>query len=192
MRQTIDETGRKKEDNEKNNMGKKEDNDKNNMGKKEDGKKKEKTNWDKLELGQHMWKQLKRVSIPVFNGDNKSYQSWKAAFMTCIDPAPATAEYKLMQLRSYLKGEELKVVESLGHSSTAYQAAKERLERKYGGVRQQIAINLEELDQFRPIRSGNVSDVEKQIDLLDITVINLTEAGREEELRKECLYIKDD
>ena len=33
MRQTIDETGRKKEDNEKNNMGKKEDNDKNNMGK---------------------------------------------------------------------------------------------------------------------------------------------------------------
>ena len=80
----------------------------------------------------------------------------------------------------------------MGHSSTAYQAAKERLERKYGGVRQQIAINLEELDQFRPIRSGNVSDVEKQIDLLDITVINLTEAGREEELRKECLYIKDD
>ena len=56
-------------------MGKKEDNEKNNMGKKEDGEKKEKTNWNKLELGQHMWKQLKRVSIPVFNGDKKSYQS---------------------------------------------------------------------------------------------------------------------
>ena len=75
MRQTIDETGGKKEDNEKNNTGKKEDNEKNNMGKKEDGEKKEKTNWNKLELGQHMWKQLKRVSIPVFNGDKKSYQS---------------------------------------------------------------------------------------------------------------------
>ena len=161
MRQTIDETGGKKEDNEKNNTGKKEDNEKNNIGKKEDGEKEEKTNWSKLELGQHMWKQLKRVSILVFNEDKKSYLSWKAAFMTCIDPAPVIAEYKLMQLRSYLKGEALKVVESLGHSSAAYQAAKERLERKYGEVRRQIAINLEELDQFRPTRSGNVSDVEK-------------------------------
>ena len=135
VRQTTDEKERKKEDNERNNKGKKEDNEKNNKEKKEDGEKKEKANWDKLELGQDMWKQLKPVSIPVFNGDKKSYQSWKAAFMTCIDQAPATAEYKLLQLRSYLKREALKVVESLGHSTTGYQAAKESLERNYSGVK---------------------------------------------------------
>ena len=67
-----------------------------------------------------MWKQLKRAIIHVFNGDKKSYQSWKAAFMTCIDQAPATAEYKVLQQRSYLKGEPLKAVESLRHSPTAY------------------------------------------------------------------------
>ena len=56
-------------------------------------------------------------------------------------------------------------------------------------MRRQIAINLEELDPFRPIRSGNVRDVEKLTDLLDNIVINLTEVGGEE-LANECLYIK--
>ena len=130
------------------------------------------------------------MSIPVFNGDKKSYQSWKAAFMTCIDQAPATAEYELLQLQSYLKGEALKVVESLGRSPAAYQAAKERFEKKYGGVRRKIAINLEELDQFCPIHSGNVRDVEKLTDLLANIVTNLTEVGKEKELGNGCLYIK--
>ena len=56
-------------------------------------------------------------------------------------------------------------------------------------MRRQIAINLEQLDPFRPIRSGNVRDVEKLTDLLDNIVINLTEVGGEE-LGNECLYIK--
>ena len=49
-------------------------------------------------IGQDLWKQLKRVSIPTFSGNKQMYQNWKAAFMACIDRAPATAEYKLLQL----------------------------------------------------------------------------------------------
>ena len=49
-------------------------------------------------IGQDLWKQLKRVTIPVFSGDKKTYQNWRAAFMACVDQAPATAEYKLLQL----------------------------------------------------------------------------------------------
>ena len=82
------------------------------------------------------------------------------------------------------------MIESLGHSRTVYQAAKGRLERKYGGVRRQIAINRKELDQFCPIHPGNVRDVEKMTDLWDIISLNLTEAGKEEELGNGCLYIK--
>ena len=187
-RQTTDKKERKKEDNERNNNKKKEDNEKNNKGKKENDEKKVKTNWDKLALGQDMWKQLKRVSIPVFNRDKKSYQSWKASSMTCINQASTTAEYKLLQLRSSLKGEAFKVVDSIVNSATAYQPAKEGLERKYGGVRRHIAINLEELDIFCPICSGTVRNVEKLTDLFDIIVINLTEAEKEE-LGNGCLYI---
>ena len=35
-----------------------------------------------------MWKQLKKVTIPVFSGDKKTYQSWKATFTACVDNAP--------------------------------------------------------------------------------------------------------
>jgi len=49
------------------------------------------------ELGHDMYKQLKRVSIPTFNGDKHKYESWKSAFNSCIESAPATKEYKLLQ-----------------------------------------------------------------------------------------------
>ena len=83
-------------------------------------------------IGRDMWTQLERVAIPVFSGNKKTYESWKAAFTACIDKAPATPEYKLLQLRQYLSGEALKTIESLGHSGYAYEAAKERLDRKFG------------------------------------------------------------
>ena len=103
--------------------------------------------------------------------------------MACIDKSPATPEFKLLQLRQYLSGEALKAIETLGHSASAYQAAKERLERKYGGKRRKIAIYMEEVDNFRPtIRLGNHKDIEKFADLLDIVVVNLKDAGRPEEL----------
>ena len=41
-------------------------------------------------IGQDLWKQLKRVQIPTFSGNKRNYQSWKAAFLACIDSAPAT------------------------------------------------------------------------------------------------------
>ena len=95
-------------------------------------------------IGQDLWRQLKRVQIPVFSGDKRNYASWRAAFLACIDSAPATGEYKLLQLRQYLSGEALKTIENLGHSSSAYEAAKERLDRKFGGMRRQIALYLED------------------------------------------------
>ena len=141
-------------------------------------------------IGQDLWRQLKRVEIPVFAGDKRTYQAWKSAFTACIDNAPATGEYKLLQLRQYLTGEALRCIENLGHSAIAHEAAKERLERKYGGKRRQIAIYLEELEQFRYIRAGNAKDLESFADLLDIAIINLQEAGQECELGDGSLYTK--
>ena len=142
-------------------------------------------------IGQDLWKQLKRVSIPTFSGNKQTYQnSWKAAFMACIDRAPATAEYKLLQLRQCLSGEALEAIDSLGYSPTAYEAAKERLERKFGGDRRQTALYLEEIDSFRPVRSGNAKDLEKFVDLLDIALVNLKEANRLGELGDGLLYMK--
>ena len=76
--------------------------------------------------------------------------------MSCVDRAPATAEYKLLQLRQCLAGEALKSIENLGYSSTAYEAAKDHLERKFGRQRRQI---VEEIDSFKPVRVGNTREV---------------------------------
>ena len=81
-------------------------------------------------------------------------------------------------------------MESLAHSAVAYEAAKERLERKYGGKHREIAINMEEIDQFKPIRPGYTRDVENLADLLDILTINLKEAKRTEEQENGSLYLK--
>ena len=141
-------------------------------------------------IGQDLWRQLKRVEIPVFTGDKRTYSNWKAAFLACIDSAPATPEYKLLQLRQYLAEDALKSIENLGHSAVAYDAAKERLERKFGGKRRQVAIYLDELERFQQIRLGNARDLEQYADLLDVAMINLQEAGQCHELGTGSLYTK--
>ena len=46
-------------------------------------------------IGKDLWRQLKRVQIPVFAVDKRAYPSWRAAFIAYIDSAPATGDYKL-------------------------------------------------------------------------------------------------
>ena len=109
-------------------------------------------------IGQDLWSQLKRVQMPVFYGDKRWYQSWKDAFLACIDTAPVTAEYKLLQMRQYLAREALYAMDSLGHSAHAYEAAKERLERKFGGKRRQLLIYFEDLGNFSQIRDRKIKN----------------------------------
>ena len=132
---------------------------------------------------------LKRVSVPKFSGNKKDYEAWKAAFNSCVDWGRATSEYKLLQLWECLQGEALKVVENLGHSAAAYEAVKTRLERKYGGKRRALTLQMEELDTFKPIRDGNEKDLEGLAELLDAIVVNLTDARQEAELGSGSLYI---
>ena len=90
--------------------------------------------------------------------------------------------YKLLQLKQCLLGEPLRLIERLGHSAEAYDAAKECLEQKYVGEKRLIAIHLNELENFRPIKNGQTKGLEKFADLLNVTIVNLKEAGRHNDL----------
>ena len=74
-------------------------------------------------------------------------------------------------------------------TAAAYEAAKARLERKYGGKRRALTLRLEELDAFKQIREGNEKDLEHFAELLDAVVVNLTDANQEAELGSGSLYI---
>ena len=80
-------------------------------------------------IGQDLFKQLKRVSIPIFIVTRKC---------TRIEKQPLQPTYiKHLQQKKDLKD---------------YQAAKERLERKYVGTRWKILVYINALDNFKPIR----------------------------------------
>ena len=73
---------------------------------------------------------------------------------------------------------------------TAYDDAKERLERKFGGKRHQISNYFEALEKFRQIRSGHTKDSEEFADLFKITVIKIKEADQHYELGNGSSYSK--
>ena len=123
------------------------------------GRKFRKEPYEEPTLSWNMWNQLKRISIPVFNGDRRAYEGWKAAFMACVHQAPATPDYKLLQLRQHLSGEALKIVEPFGHSAAAYEVAIAPLERKLGGERRKLALHLDELENIKSLRPGNPEDI---------------------------------
>ena len=131
---------------------------------------------------------LKRVSVSKFFGQ-KNYETWKAAFYSCVDRTRATPEYKLLRLRECLLGEPLKVIENLGHLAAAYEAAKTRLERKYGGKRRALTLRLEELNAFKPVREDHERDLERFSELLDGIIVYLKDANQEGELGDGSLYI---
>ena len=73
-------------------------------------------------------------------GDKRNNQNWKAAFIACVDQAPAKAEYKITTVASMLCRRGTQRIENLRHSAAAYQAAMERLERKFGGQHRQVSL----------------------------------------------------
>ena len=121
---------------------------------------------------------LKRVSVPRVSGNKKDVEGWKAAFMSCVHKAGAFLEYKLLHFRECLQGETLKVVENLGHSAAAYEAAKTSSERRA------LALRMEELQE------ENKKDLESFAELLDAVVVTLVDdAGQAGELGGGSLYI---
>ena len=79
----------------------------------------------------------------------------------CVDWARATPKYKLLRLCECLQGQDLKVIEKLGLSEAAYEAAKSQLERKYGGKCRALTLRLAELEAFKQIRQDSEKALEK-------------------------------
>ena len=123
-------------------------------------------------------KQLKRIRISKFSGDKKEYQLWWAAFSSCVDETNLSAQFKMLQLESCLLGEAAKgreMVKGPGYLDHVYEAAKARLNRKYGGNRPQVQAHIDELRKMRPINANDPSKLERFADIVERTVVSLKE-----------------
>ena len=70
------------------------------------------------------------IAIPTFGGVKTVYQSWRTAFMQCIDSTDITEEFKLLHLRECLDGEAAESIRNLGHSAESYHMAKAVLDNR--------------------------------------------------------------
>ena len=133
-------------------------------------------------------KQLERIRIPKFSGDKMKYSSWWAAFSSCVDETSVSPQFKMLRLEGCLEGEAAATVKGLGYSSAAYEAAKARLNRKYGGNRRQVQAHIDELRKMKPINAENPRELEKFADLVERTVVTLKENKHTSDLEGGTLY----
>ena len=120
-------------------------------------------------------KQLEWIQSPKFSGDKKEYHSSWSAFSSCVDETNLSAQFKMLRLESCLVGEAAETVKGLGYSDHAYEAAKARLNRKYGGNRRQVQAHIDELHKMRPINADNPRELERFADIVERTVVSLEE-----------------
>ena len=133
-------------------------------------------------------KQLKRIRVAKFSGDKKEYQSWWAAFSSCVDETNLSAQFKMLRLESSLVGEAAKTAKGLGYSDHVYEAAKASLNRKYGGNRRQVQAHIDELRKMRPINADNPRQLERFADIMERTVISLKKNRKSADLEGGTLY----
>ena len=135
-----------------------------------------------------IFRRLKTIQIPTFTGNKRAYRAWRAAFMACVGQTSSSPEVKLLHLKQYLGGEALVAIESLGYSAHAYEAAVNRLDRKFGGEQRQTNLQFEEVESFPALRTGRPGDLQRFADLLDVLIVNMADAGTEYELGDGLLF----
>ena len=137
--------------------------------------------------GDSGWNNLERIRIPTFSGNKTEFQHWNATFTSCVHATAMSAQFKML-LEACLAGEALETIKGLGYSEAAYEVAKSRLLRKYGGNRREIQSHVDELTKMKPIREENAKELEKFADMLEQAVINLQDNNRAADLEAGTLY----
>ena len=132
--------------------------------------------------------QLERIRIPFFSGNKMDFQRLNAAFTSCVDMTSLSPQFKMLRLEACLAGEAANTIKGLGYSLEAYEAAKSRLFRKYGGSRRQIQSHLEELKRLQPIQDNNAKQMETFADILERAVITLKENDRRSDVEGGALH----
>ena len=127
---------------------------------------------------------LKGVDLPKFSGEDKAdYEPWRAAFMSIVDGMDIPVGEKVLRLQSSLTGKALTLVKDLGFSINAYERAKEKLEKKYGGERRLQIKHLTALRGWQKVRPRNLEDMENFQGILERVWIALKDCGPGQELQ---------
>lgn len=72
-----------------------------------------------------------------------------------------------------LCGEAAETIKGLGYTQAAYDAAKDRLHREYGGDRRKLQAQIDELRKLKSVIEGDPKAMDKFASILEKTVVVL-------------------
>ena len=128
--------------------------------------------------------ELKGGDLPKFSGvDKADYEPWKAAFMSILDRLAIPVNKKMLRLQSGLTGKALTLVKNLGYTLNAYERAKAKLEKKYGGERRLQIKHLTALRGWKKVRPRVLEDMEEFQAMLERVMVALQDCRPGQELQ---------
>ena len=92
-------------------------------------------------------------------------------------------------MKQFLSGEALQAIANFGYTQRGYEAAKARLDKKFGGQRRQAARYVEKLERVGSLSGSKAAELERFADLLEVAVVNLQDAGHTAELGAGTFYM---
>ena len=95
----------------------------------------------------------------------------------------------MLRLLNSLKGRALTLVKDLGYSTHAYERAKDKLDKKYGGERRLQIKHLTALRTWPRVRPRNLGDMEEFQAILERVMIALQDSGPGRELQGQNLSL---
>ena len=143
----------------------------------------------------HSQVKLKGIQLRTFSGDDKTdFEAWNAAFTSVVDETNMPVKEKMLRLQNCLEGKALETVKDLGYSQYAYEKAKEKLQRKYGGKRRQTLTHLATLRALPKVRRHNLEELETLLSTVDRILVALQDDDHgDKEIRSQhlCLTVKE-
>ena len=109
--------------------------------------------------------------------------------MSLVDRLDILVGEKMLRLLNSLKGKALTLVKDLGYSTHAYERAKDKLVKKYGGERRLKIKYLTALRTWPRVRPRNLADMEEFQAALERMMIALQDSGPERELQGQNLNL---
>ena len=103
--------------------------------------------------------------------------------MSIVDGMDIPVSEKVLRLQSSLIGKALTLVKDPGFSINAYERAKEKLEKKYGGERRLQIKHLTALRGWQKVRPRNLEDMENFQGILERVWMALKDCGSGQELQ---------
>jgi hypothetical protein len=96
-----------------------------------------------------MFRGLAKPKLPEWHSERSKYEEWRAKFDAFVDGSDAPVEYKMLMLKDALKGDAQRLVHNFNFTKEHYEAAKNKLTRKYGGQRRKMKSLKAELLSFQ-------------------------------------------